>query len=108
MTPSKAVKVRRLWMAVPTRADRIKTSEVINARSDRLISKEGTLEVRVLHSDWPVQITALATGEDSLGRADRGPIPLHLILETAQNLSFEPGAPQSWDIEFSILDDTPF
>jgi hypothetical protein len=108
ITPSKTVKVRRLWMAVPTRADRIKTSEVINARSDRLISKEGTLEVRVLHSDWPVQITALATAEDSLGRADRGPIPLHLILETAQNLSFEPGAPQSWDIEFSILDDTPF
>jgi hypothetical protein len=108
ITPSKAVKVRRLWMAVPTRSDRIKTSVVENVRSDRLISKEGTMEVRVLHSDWPVQISAFATGDDSLGRGDRGPIPLHLILETTEGLSFAPGAPQRWDIEFSILGDTHF
>jgi hypothetical protein len=102
ITPSKAVTVRRLWMAVPTRSDRIKTSEVANVRSDRLISKDGTLEVRVLNSDWPVQISAFATGDDPLGRGDRGPIPLHLILETTQDLSFTPGAPQRWEIEYSI------
>ncbi len=108
ITPSKAVVVRRLWMAVPTRSDRIKTAVAVNVRSDRLISKEGTLEVRVLRSDWPVQISAFATGDDPLGRGDRGPIPLHLILETTQNLTFAPGAPQRWDIEFSILGDTHF
>jgi hypothetical protein len=108
IAPSKTVKVRRLWMAVPTRSDRIKTSELINVRSDRLISKEGTLEVRVLRSDWPVQVSIFATGDDPLGRGDRGPIPLHLILETTKNLSFAPGAPQGWDIEFSILRDTHF
>jgi hypothetical protein len=105
ITPSKKVTVRRLWMAVPTRSDRIKTSIVGNVRSDRLISKEGTLEVRILHSDWPVQISAFATGDDPLGRGDRGPIPLHLILETTKNLSFAPGAPRGWDIELSILGD---
>jgi len=108
ITPSKAVVVRRLWMAVPTRSDRIKTSVVNNARSDRLISKEGTLEVRVLRSDWLVQISAFATGDDPLGCGDRGPLPLHLILETAKNLSFAPRAPQGWDIEFSIVGDTHF
>jgi len=108
ITPSKAVMVRRLWMAAPTRSDRIKTSVVENVRSDRLISKEGTMEVRVLHSDWPVQISAFATGDDPWGRGDRGAIPLHLFVETTQGLTFTPGAPQKWDIEFSILGDTHF
>ncbi len=108
ITPSKAVMVRRLWMAVPTRSDRIKTSVVDNLRSDRLISKEGTLDVRVLHSDWPLQISAFATGDDPLGRGDRGPLPLHLILETTKNLSFAPGAPRRLDIELSILGDVDF
>jgi hypothetical protein len=40
-----------------------------------------------------------------LGRGDRGPIPLHLILETTKNLSFAPGAPRGWDIELSTLGD---
>jgi len=108
ITPSKAVLVRRLWMAVPTRSDRIKTSVEANVRSDRLILKEGALEVRVLHSDWPVQVSALASGDDPLGRGDRGPIPLHLILETTKSLSFAPGTPQGWEIEFSILCNTHF
>jgi hypothetical protein len=102
ITSSKAVMVRRLWMAVPARADRIKTSTAGDVRSDWLIAKEGTLEISVLHSDWPVQISAFATGDDPLGRADRGPIPLHLILETTHSLSFAPGAPQRWDIEFAL------
>jgi len=108
ITPSKAVTVRRLWMAVPTPADRIMTSVANNSRSDRLISKEGTLEVRVLRSDWPVKISAFAAGDDPLGRGDRGPIPLHLILETTRNVSFAPGTPQSWDMELSVLGDTNF
>jgi len=66
------------------------------------------MEVRVLHSDWPVQISAFATGDDPLGRGDRGGIPLHLIVETTQGLTFTPGAPQKWDIEFSIFGDTHF
>lgn len=108
ITPLKAVGVRRIWMAVPARANRVETSLTDGVRRDRLISKEGTMEVRVLRSDWRVQISAFATGDDPLGRGDRGPIPLHLVLETSQNLTFSPGAPQRWDIEFSILDDRDF
>jgi len=108
ITPLKAVRVRRIWLAIPTRANRVETSLTDGVRRDRLISKEGTIEVRVLRSDWPVKISAFATGDDALGRGDRGPIPLHLILETTQNLTFSPGALERWDIEFSILDDTDF
>jgi hypothetical protein len=103
ITPSKAVMVRRLWMAVPTSSDRIKTSVASDVRSDQLIAKEGALEIRVLRSDWPVQISAFATGNDPLGRGDRGRIPMHLILETTHALSFARGAPQRWDIEFSVI-----
>src|SRR6266404_2833755 len=108
ITPTKTVMVHRLWMAMPTRSDRITTSVIDSARSDRLMSNEGTMEVHVLHSDWPVQISAFATGDDPLGRGDRGPVPLHLILETTKNLSFAPSAPSRLDIEFSILGDAPF
>ncbi len=108
ITPLKAVRVRRIWLAIPTRANRVETSLTDGVRRDRLISKEGTTEVRALRSDWPVKISAFATGDHPLGRGDRGPIPLHLILETTQSLTFSPGAPQRWDIEFSILGDTDF
>jgi hypothetical protein len=104
ITSSKPVTLRSLWMAIPTRADRLKTS-IADVRSDSLIAKEGTLEVRVFHSDWPVKISAFATGDDPLGRSDRGPIPLHLILETSQNLSFAPAARRKWEIDFLIHDD---
>jgi hypothetical protein len=106
VTASKAVAIRRLWMVVPTRADHIRTSTAGDLRTDQLIAKEGTLEVCVLHSDWPVQVSAFATGDDPIGRSDHGPIPLHLILGTTQSLSFAPGAPKRWEIELSILHST--
>jgi len=102
ITASKAVRVRRIWMAVPSLADHIETSLAGNLRSDRLISKEGTLEVHVVHSDWPIQVSTFATGDDPLGRGPRLPIPLHLVFE-AKNISLMPGVGQKWDIELSPL-----
>jgi hypothetical protein len=61
------------------------------------------LDVRVLNSDWPLQISAFATGDDPLGRGDRGPIPLHLMLETPQELTFAPGTAQRWEIELTSI-----
>jgi hypothetical protein len=101
LSASREVKVRRIWMAVPARADHIETSFTNGTRTDRLISKEGAFDVRVLHSDWPIQISAFATGDEPLGRGDRGAIPLHLVLETAPGLSLAPGASLKWEIEIS-------
>jgi hypothetical protein len=101
VTASREVKIRRIWMAVPARADHIETSFANGMRTDRLLSKEGALDVRVLHSDWPIQISAFATGDDPLGRGDRGAIPLHLVLETLRGLSLASGGSLKWEIELS-------
>ena len=98
---SKPLKIRRLWLAIPTRNTHLETLEVSGARIDRLTSNGVTLDVQVIHSDWPLQITAYATGDDSLGRGDRGAIPLYLILEST-NVSLTPGTAESWDIALSV------
>jgi hypothetical protein len=98
---SKPLKIRRLWLAIPTRNAHLETLELSGARIDRLTSNGVTLDVQVMHSDWPLQISVYATGDDSLGRGDRGAIPLHLILES-NNVSLIPGAAESWDIALSV------
>jgi hypothetical protein len=100
LTASKPLKVRRLWLAIPSRNSHLETSEVGGVRIDQLTSNGMTLEVQVKHSDWPVHISAYATGDDSLGRSDRGAIPLYLILES-RNVSLTQGAPKSWEITLS-------
>jgi hypothetical protein len=100
LTASKPLKVRRLGLAVPSRNTHIENLELSGVRTDRLTSNGVTLDVQVKHSDWPLQISAFATGDDSLGRGDRGTIPLHLVLET-RNISFAPGIAESWEITLS-------
>src|SRR6266446_248903 len=100
LTASKLLKVRRLWLAIPSRSSHLETVELRGTRIDRLTSNGTILDVQVNHSDWPVQISAYATGDDSLGRGDRGAIPLHLVLES-KNISLVPGAPESWAITLS-------
>jgi hypothetical protein len=98
---SKPLKIRRLWLAIPTRNSHLETLEVSVTRIDRLTSNGVTMDVQVIHSDWPLEISAYATGDDSLGRGDRGAIPLHLILES-KNVYLTPGSAKSWDILLSV------
>jgi hypothetical protein len=100
LTASKPLKIRRVWLAIPSRNSHLEISEIGGVRVDQLTSTGMTLEVQVNHSDWPVQISAHATGDDPLGRGDRGAIPLHLVLES-KNISLVPGAAQRWEITLS-------
>jgi hypothetical protein len=100
LTSSKPVRVLPLWLAVPSRYGRLETLETGGHRLDRLISDAGTLDVQVKQSDWPVPISAFATGDSPLGRSDRGPIPLQLILES-RDISMSPGAPKKWEFTLS-------
>jgi hypothetical protein len=100
LTASKPLKIRRLWLAIPTHNTHFETLEVSGTRIDRLTSNGVTLDVQVIHSDWPLQISAYATGDDPLGRGDRGAIPLHLILES-KDVSLTPGTAESWEITLS-------
>jgi hypothetical protein len=81
----------------------ITTDLTDGARTDHLTSQRVTLDVRVLGSDWPLRISAFATGDDPLGRGDRGPIPLHLMLETPHELTFAPGTEHRWEIELTSI-----
>jgi hypothetical protein len=101
ITAAKPVRVRRLWMAVPSTANYIETSISDDTRRDLLFSNGVNIEVQVTRSDWPVRVSAFATGDDPLGRGSQGAIPLHLILE-ASEISFVPGSPKSWNTQLTI------
>jgi hypothetical protein len=100
LTASKILNVRRLWLAVPSRYDHLETSDVEGARIDRLVSEAGTLRVQVKESSWPLEISGYATGNDPLGRGDRGPLPLHLILQT-KDFTLIPAIPRNWELVLS-------
>ncbi len=100
LTASQPLNVRRLWFAIPSRYDHLETSYLQDARIDRLISEEKTLEVQVKSSDVPLEISAYATGNDPLGRGDRGPLPIHLIFQ-AKNFSLTPAKPRRWELSLT-------
>jgi hypothetical protein len=100
LTASQPLKVRRLWLAIPSRYDHFETSNLQGARIDRLISEEKTLEVQVKNSDLPLEISAYATGNDPLGRGDRGPLPIHLIVQ-AKSFSLTPTIPTHWELSLT-------
>jgi hypothetical protein len=98
LTATKPVGVKRLWMAIPSRADHLATSFSDAARSDRLASAEGTIEIRVAASNLPIFVSALATGDSQLGRGARGGIPLHMELRSGHTI-LDPDHPLRWRIE---------
>lgn len=100
LTAKMPLKIRRLWLAIPSRNSRLEAIENGTGRVDRLFSNGMNLNVQVRHSDWPVQISAFATGDDPLGRGDRGAIRLHLILES-RNISLTPATTERWEITLS-------
>jgi hypothetical protein len=100
LVSSKSLKVRRLWLAVPSHYDRLETLETNGQRIDRLISGTEKLDVQVRQSDWPVQISAFATGDSPLGRSDRRPIPVQLILES-KDFTLSPRTPKTWELTLS-------
>jgi hypothetical protein len=100
ISASKPIKLSKLWMAVPSRGNHLETIENSGQRVDQISGELGTSQIAVIHSDWPLQISTFATGDSPLGRSDRGPIPLHLILES-RNIFFEPGTAKKWEIELT-------
>jgi hypothetical protein len=100
LTASKTLTVRRLWLAIPSRYDHLETSRVEGARIDWLISEGKTLAVQIKHSTWPLEISSYATGNATLGRGDRGPLPLHLTIQ-AKTFTLMPGVPAEWEMSLS-------
>jgi hypothetical protein len=87
-------------LAIPSRYDHLETSYLEGARIDRLISEGKSLAVRVKESSWPLEISVYATGNAPLGRGDRGPLPVHLTIET-KNFTLVPATPARWELSLS-------
>ncbi|HTG31269.1 MAG TPA: hypothetical protein VK818_23870 [Methylomirabilota bacterium] len=100
LTSSQPLNVHRLWLAIPSRFDHLETSYLEGGRIDRLISEETTLEVQVNNSNFLFDISAYATGNDPRGRGDRGPLPLHLILQT-KRFSLTPAVSKRWELSLT-------
>jgi hypothetical protein len=100
LTSSQPLNVHRLWLAIPSRFDHLETSYLEGGRIDGLISEETTLEVQVNNSNFLFDISAYATGNDPRGRGDRGPLPLHLILQT-KRFSLAPAVSKRWELSLT-------
>jgi len=100
LTSSQSLNVHRLWLAIPSRYDHLETSYLQGARIDRLVSEEKILEIQVTNSAFLFHTSAYATGNDPLGRGDRGPLPLHLILQT-KSFSLVPAVPKRWELSLT-------
>ena len=78
---TEAITVRRWWIAVPTTAGRNEMLFAGSQRWDSFDATESRLAIAA-KSDWPLEISLLATGDTTLGRGARGSIPLHLMYES--------------------------
>ncbi|HTD21282.1 MAG TPA: hypothetical protein VK738_01425 [Terriglobales bacterium] len=102
VSASKPTTIRRFWVIIPTTGDRDATRFEDGHRIDRFDSPEGSLEVTVKHSDWPIQTELCATGNSAWGKGSRGYIPFYLNLE-ARNSVITPEKPMSWTLVLRAL-----
>src|SRR5712672_2876826 len=92
-----SVAIERFWVAVPSTATTSSISLEHGHRMDTLKGPEGTLEISVDESSFPLNIWLLATGNSVTGKGSRGAIPLVLNLETT-GLTVAPGKNLTWKL----------
>nr|HEV7954699.1 hypothetical protein [Candidatus Acidoferrales bacterium] len=105
ITSSKQIKIRRFWVIVPTSGDRSSTRFENNIRTDQFDSPEGSLEVSVAATDFPLNVSTVATGNSNLGKGNRGAVPLYLELD-AKNLTLQPNEPVKWTLRLRAFPST--
>lgn len=101
LTASQPITIRRWKLAVPTTSAR-RTEEYHEGRRwARLESTDGILEVLSPTADWPMKDAVVETGNSSLGRGPRSPVPLHLVYESS-NLQLDARHPVRWRIALRV------
>jgi len=100
VTASKAVHVRRWWMAVPGTFGAVRPAREAGTQVVIFSDAVSSVNFRVTASDWPIEYSVHAGGDTALGRGDRGPLPLHLILES-RDLVLDPAKPLkiTWELQ---------
>jgi len=96
------VAIKRLWLAIPSTATTSFTSEDGRHRVDTLKGSEGSLQISVDQSSFPLNISLQATGNSPLGKGSRGAVPLILNLE-AFEVSAGPRSDLTWKLSIVSL-----
>ena len=93
ITAKHPVNIRRWWLTVPSSYPNVQTEFEHNTRVDRFSSGKGSLEVRMIETNFPMTVEIFATGDSPLGRGVRGAIPLHLVFNSKNLGSVQPDKP---------------
>src|SRR5215472_18802918 len=97
ISATRPVSIKRFWVAIPSTGATASTVMIGARRQDTLQGEEGSLEVSVDQSSFPLKIWLQATGDSPVGKGSRGAVPLVLNLE-AQGLTVSPGAGLDWTL----------
>jgi hypothetical protein len=92
LSAKQPIKIRSWRLAVPTTYDHVETLVSNKTRTDRFNSAEESLEVSMVHANFPMTTQLFATGNSPLGRGVKGAIPLHVVFES-RNLLVQTGKP---------------
>lgn len=97
ISAKKPTSIKHFWLAVPSTAVSSTSSMLNGLPSYRLQGTEGSLQVSVTESSFPVESSLQATGNGEMGRGSRGPVPLILNFRSS-DLVLKEGQPLSWKI----------
>jgi hypothetical protein len=95
------VVIKRFWVAVPSTGTTDVTSVEAGRRADTFQAEEGSLEVSIDHSSFPLTISLRATGNSPAGKGSRGAIPLILNFE-ARTLKLGPASNFNWALSVRV------
>ena len=101
LSSKQPLKIRSWRLAVPTTYDRAETLLNNKTRTDRFSSKEESLEVSMVHANFPMTTELFATGNSPLGRGVKGAIPLHVVFES-RNLLVQTGKPMRTRLALTV------
>jgi hypothetical protein len=102
ISASQPVRLRSFSVVVPSTGQVCATHFTNSLRTDRCDSPEGSWEVTVKRSDWPLHVSLRATGDTALNRGNRGALPLYLEFESS-NVELRPGQPMHWEIQLRAI-----
>jgi len=102
ISAARPVAIKRFWVAIPSTGTNAVTSIDGARREDTVQGEEGSLQIAVDESSFPLNVWWQATGNSPVGKGSRGPVPLVLNLE-AQGLTVGPGAGLDWKLSLRSL-----
>ncbi len=102
ISAARPVAIKRFWVAVPSTATTSSNSIEQGHRVDTLAGPEGTLQISMDESSFPLNISLLATGNSPAGKGSRGAVPLVLNGE-AFGLEVAPGKDLNWKVSLRSL-----